>query len=413
MTRPTGAVTYGAVLHLPGAPRAFTAAILGRLSYAVLTVALLLTVRSATDSYAAAGTSIGVFGVAGILMPVKSRLVGRFGQRHVLPILSAGFATAAAGLSVLSAAGLNTALPYVGLSGLLGLAAPPLGPSMRALWAALTPDLDLRQRAYGLDTTVESTLFALGPVLAGALVTAGGGSAALAVMGALNLAGSLGLATSSAAAVHAPPRRPGAAPAARLAGPLRARGFVPLLAVLLALGLGLGPLDLAVVARAEGAGRPGSAGWLLGAVAAGGVVGGLLWSRGRHRRAVAIQLAGLVGASALGLLLVAGAPTLPLLGVALLLSGLVDAPTFVVAYLAADALAGERDRTEATTWVNTAANTGLALGAAAAGAVIDRASTGIALVLGAVVLAGAAGAAVLARHRLEPGTRQGAEPSGP
>ena len=85
MTRPTGAVTYRAVLRLPGAPRAFTAAVIGRLSYAILLLSILVTVQAAAGSYAPAGASIGVFGLLSVLMPAKSRLIGRFGQRAMLP----------------------------------------------------------------------------------------------------------------------------------------------------------------------------------------------------------------------------------------------------------------------------------------------------------------------------------------
>lgn len=278
MSRPTGAVTYRAVLRLPGAPRAFAAAIIGRLSYAVLPVAVLLSIQSATDSYAAAGTSIGLFGLVAVLMPLKSRLIARFGQRRVIPVLSAGFAASSLGLAALVATGVGRTAPYVALAGLLGLAAPPLGSSMRALWAALTPQTELRQRAYGLDTTVESVLFAVGPVIAAALISVSGGASALVVLAALNLGGSLGLATSPAAAHHAAARPPTPASpgsAGGLLGPLRDRGFAVLAAVMLGLGLGYGPVDLAVIARAGDAGHPEVAGLLLGVFALGGAVGGL------------------------------------------------------------------------------------------------------------------------------------------
>ncbi len=410
MSRPTGAATYRAVLRLPGAPRAFAAAILGRLSYAILPVAVLLSIQSATGSYAAAGASSGLFGLVAALMPLKSRLIGRFGQRRVIPVLSAGFAASSLGLAALIATGVEHAGPYVALTGLLGLGAPPLGPSMRALWAALTPQTDLRQRAYGLDTTVESVLFTVGPVIAAALITVGGGTSALVVLAALNLGGSLGLATSPAAAAHAAARPPTPDSPSGLLGPLRDRGFAVLAAVMLGLGLGYGPVDLAVIARAGDAGRPEVSGLLLGVFAVGGAVGGLLWARLPHRRPVSTQLGALFAVAGIGLAVTAATPNLALLGAALALTGLVDGPTFIVAYLASDSLVAEQHRTEASTWVNTATNTGLSVGAAAAGVLIDRFGATTALLVAAGLLLVAGGGTAAIRSRLD---RQPAGPDDP
>ncbi len=206
MTRPVRAATYGAVLRLPGAPRAFAAATLGRLSYATLSLSLLVTVEQSTGSYAGAGTTLAVFALASVVMPGKSRLVDRYGQRRVLPVLSVGFACALLAVVGLAASGTPAARTYVVLAAASGLAAPPLGPSMRALWAALTPDPVLRRRAYSLDGVVEEVLHAVGPLLVGIVLTVSSGATALAVTAVLNVAGSTALATSSRS--RAAPRRP-------------------------------------------------------------------------------------------------------------------------------------------------------------------------------------------------------------
>src|ERR1039457_2546597 len=56
MSRPQRALTYRAVLSLPGALRSFTAASLGRLAYGTIGLSLLLVVHQATHSFAVAGT---------------------------------------------------------------------------------------------------------------------------------------------------------------------------------------------------------------------------------------------------------------------------------------------------------------------------------------------------------------------
>jgi len=121
----------------------------------------------------------------------------------------------------------------------------------------------------------------------------------------------------------------------------------------------------------------------------------------------------LIAATAVGGLAAALAPSLPLLGVALGLVGLVSAPVFVVAYLAADALVPHGGRTEATTWVNTANNTGIALGAAAAGLIVDHTDGCAALMGSAAVLAITAAAVLATQRRLQQGgdTPPAARPS--
>ena len=396
MSRPSRAVGYRTVLRLPGVARVFPAAVLGRLAYAVAPLALLFTVAQATGSFAAAGAALGAFGLTSLLMPAKARLLDRFGQRAVLPVLAALAGTALVG-TALAATRATEPGWYVGLAVAVGVPAPPLGPSMRALWAALAPEPALRQRAYSLDGVVEESLYAVGPLLVGAVLAVGSAAAALALSGVLLVAGSLAMATSPAATRHGAPAR-GRVPT-RWSGPFRRRGYPLLILTVLGFALASGPLDLAVAARAERAGHPSAAGYLLAAVAVGSALGGLAWGARRHRRTPWTHLAGLLAASAATLAAAAAAPTLVVLGGVLVLLGAAAAPVFVVAYLTADELVPAAGRTEATTWVNTANNLGLAIGAAGAGAVVDRAGTGLALLAGGLVALATAAGLLSARRR--------------
>lgn len=403
MTRPYGAVGYRAVLRLPGVPRAFTAATLGRLSYATVSLSLLTTVQTATTSYPIAGTALGAFGLGGLVMPVKSRLVDRLGRRPLLTLLSVALGSALIAIAVCGSEHVSVGTVYIALAALAGLAAPPLGPSMRAVWAAAIPETATRQRAYSLDAVVEETLFATGPLLVALAVTVSSGTVALLGTAALNLLGSIGLATAPVAvAVAVEPDGPRATvtsiPAARLTGPLHERRFRLLVAVMLGVGLGTGPVDVAVFARASTDGQPGAAGYVLAALSVGSAIGGLLWGHLAHRGRRSIYLGVLVACLALGQTAAALVPSLQLFGSALALTGLVVAPVFVVAYLAADDLSPPGSRTEATTWVVTSANLGTALGAAGAGLVIERGGTAPALLAGAAVLAATAAVTSTCRH---------------
>ncbi len=392
MPRPSRAVGYRAVLRLPGVARVFPAAVLGRLTYAVTPLALLFTVEQATGSFAAAGAALGASGLTSLLMPIQSRLLDRFGQRTVLPVLAALSATALAGTAV---AATRVSRPgwYVVLAVAIGLCAPPLGPSMRALWAALAPDPALRQRAYSLDGVVEEALYAVGPLVVGVALAVSSAKVALGLSGVLLLVGSLGMATSPVATRHGAPV-PGRV-ATPLSGPFRQPGYPLLILTVLGFALASGPLDVAVAARAQQAGHPASTGYLLAALGVGSALGGLAWGAVVHRRRTWTHLTGLLAVAGVGLGAAGVVPTLPLLGGVLVVVGAAAAPLFVVAYLAADELVPAAGRTEATTWVNTANNLGVSVGAAAAGLVVERSGAGDALLAGGgVALLTAVGLAV-------------------
>lgn len=383
MPRPPGAVSYVALLRTAGAPRAFTAAGLLRLSYGTVGLALLLTIHTATGSYAVAGAALGGFGLPGVLLPLKTRAIDRYGLRRVLAPLGFGYCLTLGLVAVLALAQIRTALPYVLASALAGLLTPPVGPVMRRLWADLTPGPAARQRAYALDSVVEEVLFAVSPVLVSLVLIVTAPLVALFLTAALALTGTLGLATSTLAEAVGVSRlrRSGL-------GPLQSRALRRVVLVMLALGTCLGPLELAVAAVAARTGHPAATGFLLAGMSVGSAAGGLLWGRRDHHQPHTRQLLALLVALAVGLAL-AGLVSghLVALAVALAGLGLAVAPVFVVAYVAADQLSQPAMRTEATSWVATAFNTGVAFGAAGGGLLVDGAGPATVLLLAGAGLA--------------------------
>jgi MFS family permease len=185
--------SYRAVLALPGALRAFLPAMVGRLSFAMVTLALLLLIQSATGSFAAAGLATGAFGLANVLAsPARARLVDARGQRPVLVALAIGHALALVGLLAAVRADAPTAV-VVAATAAAGLCLPPLGAAMRVLWAASAPDVRMRTRAYSLDTVGEDLAFTVGPLLVALLVAVADPTAAVLVSGCATVAGTLGM----------------------------------------------------------------------------------------------------------------------------------------------------------------------------------------------------------------------------
>lgn len=197
MSRPVRAVSYAVVLRTPGAPRTFTAATLARLSYGTLSLSLRLTVQAATDSFAVSGAAVGVLGIPGVLLPLKSRWIDRYGRRQVLGPLAVSYTIGLLVIAGLDASGTANPVPYLAVSAVAGLLTPPIGPVMRSIWAALTPVPAARQRADALDAVVEEAVFTISPLLVGVLITTTRPVLVLVVTAVLALVGALGLATST------------------------------------------------------------------------------------------------------------------------------------------------------------------------------------------------------------------------
>ncbi|MFE2538730.1 MFS transporter [Actinacidiphila glaucinigra] len=382
MSSSAAAPSYAAVLRTPNACRTFGAALLGRLSYGMVSLSLILAVKEATASYSVAGGVMAVFGLTSVfLAPARAGLVDRYGPRRVLPPMAAAYAVLLTVLALATAwSGASGVLLGV-LAGAAGAGAPPLGPVMRRLWSALVPDRGLLQRAYSLDGVAEELLFVTGPLLVGVLVKVAAPWVGLAVSAALVWAGALMLAASPAArglgyrgkaagasAAASEDVPPGVTPGRQAGRP----GLGQAIAVTAALGTSLGALDLLVIAFADEHHASYVVPWALAALSAGSAVGGLVHGSVRWHATSRFRLSS--SALALGLVLaVAGlSPHPQVLVVWVALGGLFVAPAITTAYLIADECAGPGARTRAGAWVNTAFNAGSTGGTAAAGLLVGR-----------------------------------------
>ncbi|MFF3514852.1 MFS transporter [Streptomyces sp. NPDC002573] len=389
-TPASGRPSYAAVLRVPYARRTFAAALVGRLSYGTVSIAVMLSVTRATGSYAAAGTVMALFGATSVLLsPSRAAFVDRYGPRRALRPMALIYGAL---LATLSAASWRPGVPAP-LLGALALAAgafaPPLGPTMRAVWSGLIDDQRLLQRAFGLDGVVEELLFVSGPLLVGAVVRWAPPAAGVALSALLVVVGTTVFVSSPLVARA----RPGTARRTRSPGrPRGARGLAQPVMVAAGVGLGIGALDLLVLAFVEER-RYGDdvAAWVLAALSAGSAVGGLLNGAADWRTSARVRLP--VLAAALGLTLaVAGlAPGLAVLTSAVACAGLFIAPALTTSYLIADESAPPGFRTRAGAWVNTAVNAGSSAGSAAVGVLLGRLPLGVCFALsGAATLAAAA-----------------------
>ncbi|MEU1468171.1 MFS transporter [Streptomyces sp. NPDC005761] len=397
------------MLRTPHAARTFGAALLGRLSYGIVPLSLLLAIKDATGSYAMAGGAMALFGAASVLLsPARAALIDRHGPRRALPPMAGLYAAL---LAVLAAATWDPGAPPLVLGALAvtaGAATPPLGPVMRTLWSSLVPDRELLQRAYSLDGVAEELLYVTGPLLVGIVVTVAEPAAGVLAGAVLVSTGALALVSSPAVprvrdGAHALPADAAAACRPRLYGIVALRHAVVLTA---AVGLCLGALDLLVVAFTDRLQEPAAVSWVLAALSAGSAVGGLAYGAVRWRSPSRVRLP--LAAAALGAaLMVAGvSPHLYVLVAVAAVAGLFVAPALTTAYLIADESVDAARRTQAGAWVNTAFNAGSSGGTAVIGLLVDRLPLALCFVLAAApaVVCAAVVAHAGARGRRTAGT---------
>jgi MFS family permease len=397
-------VSYLGLLKTRGVLRVFAPALVGRMSFAMVTLGILYAVQDRTGSFATAGAAIGAFGLANVIAtPFRARLVDRWGQRRSLTSMAALFALGLCALAALSTFEGASGWQLVTLACFAGIFPPPLGASMRVLWSRVTPAGPTRTRAYSIDAVSEELLFTTGPLLGALLITAAGPQATLLATAGLAVVGTF-MMTSSALSRESSVKLSSGKIAAT--SPLRESRFVFVLVALVAAGVLLGTVEVAAPAFAHTLDSAAIAGLLLSAFAGGSAIGGAIYGLIQWQIPLGTRLISLLTAMTVVCAALMFLPHLWLLVIGLIVVGFFLAPTLVTGYLLADDLTRENVRTEASSWVNTAINAGAAGGAVAVGAVIDIASPNAGFAVGAamslLLVCAAAPSALKRRARPQP-----------
>lgn len=394
---PTRAPSYVTVLRTPHAARTFGAALLGRLSYGIVPLAMLLAIKDATGSYSAAGGAMALFGVASVLLsPARAALIDRYGPRRVLPPMAGLYAAALCALALATWRPGAPALALGALAVAAGLCTPPLGPVMRTLWSGLVPDRELLRRAFSLDGVAEELLYVTGPLLVGLIVRAARPSAAVLAGAVLVVVGALALVSSPAVPRdHVRAKAvPADAPAAPLPGLRTVAALRRTALVTASVGICLGALELLVVAFTEQRGQAAAVSWVLAALSAGSAVGGLVYGAVRWKSANRTRLAAAAAGMGAALTVAGLSPRLYVLAAAVAVAGLFVGPVLTTGYLIADESVDSARRTQAGAWVNTSFNAGAAGGTAAVGLLVDRLPLALCFALAAAPALLCAGASV-------------------
>jgi MFS family permease len=402
MSAPAPRPSYAAFFRIPHTRHTFTAALIGRLSYGMVSLAVMLSVTEATGSYAAAGTVMALFGATSVLLsPVRAALIDRHGPRRALIPMASLYATL---LATLATAAWRPGTPAPALGALAvtaGSCTPPLGPTVRALWGEVVEDNRVLQRAYSLDGIAEEILFVSGPLLVGAVVQFAPPAAALALCALLVWAGTLAFVLSPAVAgVRPAVTKPVARPGRRFRD---GRALLQPVAVAAGVGLSVGAVDLLVMAYATRHHHGNDVvAWVLAALSLGSALGGLLNGAVDWRTPARARLPLLAGGLGLALAAAGLAPGLGTLTVAVACAGFFVAPALTTSYLIADEAAPPGRRTQAGAWVNTAVNAGSASGTAGVGLLVGHLPLGLCFALSGTV---AVAAGLLSVRRAGPRPR--------
>ena len=360
---------YRSVLSVPGAARLFATALVARLPQGMAPLAVLLLVRGATHSYAAAGLAVGASALAtAACAPLLGRQVDHRGRGRVLLPLAAGQAVMY-GLLVLAARSNAGAAALIALAALSGALLPPVAPVVRALLREVIADLDVRETAYALEAVIQEVLWITGPLFVALVIAVSSPDVAVALLGAVCLGGTLLF-------LRSPLLRPRTADAdigadrrkrrSALASPeLRA-----LLGPVALTGTGLGAIEVGLPSLALHAGSRPASGLLLAMWSVGSMAGGLWYGARAWRSPLARRYRILLVLAVLCTAPLIAARSIPAGVVCSLLAGVTIAPVFSCQYALVGRSVSPGSETEAFTWISAALIGGLAAGSALGGVVI-------------------------------------------
>lgn len=384
-------VGYLEMLRVPHAARLLTGTLVGRLPYGTAPLAIVIFTRAEGGSYSLAGVLAALYGLStAVGQPLLGRLVDLYGQpRVMLPsaLLSA------VGMVVLAVAGIDS-LPVAAAAILLaGVATPPLEGGLRALWPSVLKRDDQLHRAYALDAVAQEVMFAVGPLVVMVLVSLWSAAGALLVINVIGVLGAVSVVVSEPSrAWRSAPRE------AHWLGALRSAGILVLLGCFFFVGLALGSISVAAVAYAEARGDELIATYLLSALGAGALAGGLVYGARHWAGEPERRLMWLVAALAAGYLPLMTVPDSVAAMTALAgVSGLLLAPALACSFVVIDRHAPRGTVTEAFSWLVTTFGVGVAAGTAVVGPVLEWRGTAFGFAVAGA--GGIAAALVLAATR--------------
>ena len=297
--------------------------------------------------------------------PQISRLIDRIGQTRV--VVPTTILSVLAFAALMAAAHRDWPIWTLFLSALLAASMPSIPAMVRARWTEIFRDRPELTTAFAFELAADELVY-----IAGASLSVGLSVALFPEAGML--ASTLFLAVGSAAFILQRSTEPRIRPIAHgtHGSAIRQPAVQIITFALIFIGAIFATAEVSAVAITKELGQPGAASFVIGVYALGSFVVGLVVGALNLTMPLQRQLAIAVGIIALTAVPLLFAGTVPLLAFAVFVSGVAISPTFITAFGLIERRVPEAMLTEGVTWVMTGIGIGMALGAFAAGWVVDN-----------------------------------------
>ncbi|MDX8539068.1 MFS transporter [Mesorhizobium sp. M4B.F.Ca.ET.215.01.1.1] len=356
---------YTEIFRAPGTKGFAAAGFVARLPIAMAPIGIVAMLSQTHGEYWLAGAVSASFAlVNAFIAPQISRLVDRLGQtRIVVPttvIAVLAFAV------LIAAANQDWPIWTLFASALLAAAMPSIPAMVRARWTEIFRDRPELNTAFAFESAADELVYIAGASLSVGLSTALFPEAGM-------LASTLFLAFGSAAFILQRATEPNVRPQEHgsRGSAIRLRPVQVITFALIFIGATFATTEVSTVAITKELGQPEAASLVIGVYALGSFVLGIIIGALNLKMPLQRQLAVAVAVIALTTLPLLAAGTVPLLALAVFVSGVAISPTFITAFGLIERRVPEAMLTEGITWVTTGIGIGMALGSFAAGAVVD------------------------------------------
>lgn len=358
---------YAALLQAPDVRQILTASLIGRLPIGLTGLAVLILVQTHSGSFAAGGAATGAY-VTGLALvsPILGRIIDLYGPRRILLACALLFPTALAAL--IAAVRIDASTPMLlGLAGLAGACFPPITVCMRTFFKQRFREEQQLITAYSVESILIELIFIAGPLVVALLVALVSPDAAVGAAAVSGFLGTLLFLRTPALRGWRTEARSGRA----LIGALGEPGFAPLLVIVLVFSTAFGLLEIGVTAYATTLGDAAWAGVMLGLMSAGSALGGLAYGSRTWRPPLESQFAFTLAVMGIGLTLLALEWNAWAFAVLALLAGVIMAPALIIQSMLVARIVRAAYATEAFTWSTSALLTGVGVGLAGGGLLLE------------------------------------------
>ncbi len=357
---------YKEIFSVPGTKGFSAAGFLARLPIAMAPIGIVAMLSQTYGEYWLAGAVSATYALTNALIaPQISRAVDRYGQSAVLTPTT--IVSVVAFLTLIAAANQGWPVWTLFASALLAAAMPSMPAMLRARWTELFRDRPELNTAFAFESAADELVYIAGASLSVGLAVALFPEAGMLISTAFLALGTLAFVLQRATEPtvrHVAGSKP-------QKSAIRLRPVQVITLALIFVGATFATAEVSAVAITKDLGQPNAASLVIGVYAIGSFVVGLVLGALNPKLALQKQLMIAVTILALTALPLPFAGSVPLLAVAVFVSGVAISPTFITAFGIVERRVPEAMLTEGVTWVTTGIGIGMALGAFVAGWAVD------------------------------------------